>query len=103
MRWPTQSQGVTGWGAGDAANNLQRWVLANPLLPRLTSLPAVFDRPTLNGVRIFFGGTTSQDTAEVRVNGRIDPDVTRQLHALTWPRTKEIGYVSTYVLAVHPG
>jgi hypothetical protein len=99
--WHVIAGAFTGWGDGDAVDALHKWVLEHPLLPRLPLLPEAFDRDVLNGVRIFLGGVTGNDFAEVRVNGRVDPVASRELHELPWPRTDRVATLSTYVLAVH--
>ena len=99
--WHVIAGAFIGWGSGDAPFALQRWALGHPLLPRLPSLPEAFDREELNGVRIFFGGVTGNDYAEVRVNGRVDHAASRELYEVPWPRTDKLATQSTYVLAVH--
>jgi hypothetical protein len=99
--WHVIAGALIGWGAGDAPAALQRWALEHPLLPRLPSLPAAFDREELNGVRIVFGGVTGNDFAEVRVNGRVVHASSRELYELSWPRADKPATLSTYLLAVH--
>jgi hypothetical protein len=99
--WHVIAGGITGWGVEGASTILQQWVVDNPLLPKLSALTDTFDRPELNGVRIFFGGPPGKDAAEVRVNGHIDPASSRQLYEAPWPRLSRHAYVSTYVLGVH--
>jgi hypothetical protein len=99
--WHVIAGGITGWGVEGASTILQQWVVDNPLLPKLSALTGAFNRPELNGVRIFFGGPPGKDAAEVRVNGHIDPASSRQLYEAPWPRLSRHAYVSTYVLGVH--
>jgi hypothetical protein len=99
--WHVIAGAFTGWGAGAAPHALRRWVVEHPLLPRLPSLPEALDRDALNGVRIFIGGVTGNDFAEVRVNGRVHRAASRELYELPWPRADKPATLSTYVLAVH--
>jgi hypothetical protein len=93
--------GIVGWGLGDTGV-LRRWVIDNPLLPKLPAVLDLFDPDGLNGVHLFLGGPPGADTTEVRVNGHLAPEATAQLRALHWPRMSDPAFVSAYVLAVRP-
>jgi uncharacterized protein DUF6348 len=102
--WHAIAGPILGWGADNSqVESLQRWVSENSLLPPLrTALLPALDRPTLNGVKMFFGSTGDGVTTEVRVNGQIAPEATVALGALDWPRFQSFGVVRTFVLLVHP-
>ena len=92
-----------GWSVAGEAEALQRWAVEHPLLPVIA--PAVipaFDRPHLNGVRLFFGGTVEQPTSEVRVNGKPCAEASTLLAAAAWPAPDQSAFMSAFVLAVHP-
>jgi Family of unknown function (DUF6348) len=93
--------GIVGWGLGDTGV-LRRWVIDNPLLPKLPAVLDLFDPDGLNGVHLFLGGPPGADTAEVRVNGHLAPEATAELRALNWPRMTDPAFVSAYVLAGRP-
>lgn len=90
------------WGMGPGAETLQRWWLANPLLPVLLPALAPWLSPLLSSVRIFFGSQAGHDTAEVLVDRRPVPAAQDALLALDWPRTTEAAYARTFLVTM-PG
>jgi hypothetical protein len=103
------AQGCPGWhvihgpvlayGVGDARNDLQAWMLKNPLLPILGPLVSdSFERPLLNGMKVVFG---FKDTAEVRVNEVCNQPASDRLRSLDWPRASEAAFARCYYLFVH--
>lgn len=100
--WHVIAGPVWGWSAGGSAEPLQRWAAGNPLLRGMVTLGAELDRPAMNGVRVFFGGRAGDETAEVRVNGRVTDRPAMDLLRLDWPRLAHHAYLSRFFLAVHP-
>jgi len=94
---------VLAWGVGSHEQELQKWVLDNPLLPQLREgiLPAL-DRPRFNGIKCLFGSSSNGDVAEVRVNGQIAADASAHLLSISWPRFEKATFVRTFVLLLHP-
>lgn len=103
--WQVLMGPVMAFGAPAAAEALQDWALANPVLARVAGpLVDAFDRPALNGIKLAFGGA---DLAEVRVNGRPDAAASAALAGLDWPRSAAavgpgFGFVRLFALAVSP-
>lgn len=102
--WHGIHGGIVGWGTGDRHNAVQDWTLTHPLLPQLAPAFADgFGRDGLIGVKIFFGGGTGDEAAEVRVDGEVHEQASKLLLGLDWPRVAEgSAYARTFVLLVHP-
>jgi hypothetical protein len=92
---------VLGFGAGKAPHELQAWVIKNPLLPILGPLVVgAFERPQLNGVKVFLG-FGAEEIAEVRVNEVCHQPASDRLKSLDWPRAAEAAFARFYCLFVH--
>ncbi|PBC76252.1 hypothetical protein BX265_0958 [Streptomyces sp. TLI_235] len=102
--WHAVHGGIVGWGAGDRQGAVQDWMLARPVLPRLAAaLADGFDRDRLVGISLLFGGGAGRETAEVRVDGELHEQASKELLALDWPRVAEgTAYARTFVLLVRP-
>ncbi len=78
---------------------LRDWLPGNPVLPALrTTLPGHLTAQ-LNGVKLLFGGTTGDETVEVRVNGDLATDATAALAAMDWPRSDRAAFARMFLLA----
>jgi len=100
--WHVIHSPVTAFGLGTGPQDLQSWVGGTPLLPTLGPMvAAAFDRPMLNGVKIFLAGHDQNDVAEVRVNGVRHEPASRRLQYMQWPRTREPAFARCYWLFVH--
>ncbi|MER5864637.1 DUF6348 family protein [Kitasatospora sp. NPDC002040] len=85
---------------------LTDWLAGRELTPVLTAaeLPELTDRQ-VNGVKLFFGGKTGHDVAEVRVNGAVCQAASAALRAQDWPRGERLRWARLFLLMVaeHPG
>ncbi|MFE9423357.1 DUF6348 family protein [Kitasatospora sp. NPDC006697] len=89
---------------GYQSARLTDWLGRTELLPELAGAlgPALAD-PRLNGVKLFFGGRTGDEVAEVRVNGEVAPAASRALGALDWPRAERFCWARLFVLLAAEG
>jgi hypothetical protein len=100
--WHVVHGPVLAFGNQDAANVLQQWVLAHPLLPAIgREVVSEIDRPNLNGVKFLFGSSSEGDTAEVRVNGTASESASNALRDLDWPRSDKAAFARLFVLLIH--
>lgn len=92
---------VMAFGKGAAPDELQWWVLQNPILPVVGPVTASnFKGPTLNCVKLLFG-FGNEDIAEVRVNGQCDERASASLRSLPWPRSRDVAFARVFFLFVH--
>lgn len=73
------------------------------MLPALAPalLPDLAGRQ-LNGVKLFLGGKSGDDVAEVRVNGEVSEAASAALRALDWPRGERLCWARLFVLLTAP-
>ena len=100
--WHTIHSPIVGWGVKEPPAHLQKWMVENPLLPRMEasfkeSLP---NRP-LNGVKFVLGASTSGDAVEVRLNGAYHETLSNALASIDWPRPSPTAITRYFVLFVH--
>ncbi|WP_035849181.1 DUF6348 family protein [Kitasatospora azatica] len=103
---------LAGWHAvqgpatvfGFQSARLSGWLGEHELLPELAAelTPELTD-PRLNGVKIFLGGRTGDEVAEVRVNGTVAHGASRALGALDWPRGERFCWARLFVLLAAEG
>lgn len=91
---------ILGWGVGDGPDQLQRWWMANPVLPLIA--PALEHRewPVLGALRVFFGSLRGQSTAEVRLNGTPLVQAAELLLQQDWPRFQQPAYARAFILSI---
>jgi hypothetical protein len=90
-----------GWGIGEGKDALQRWALGRPLLPQLrSSVEPSLDPEVPNGVKLFFGNSPQNETAEVRINGNVVTGPSSALAALDWPRSSKDSFMRAFVLLI---
>lgn len=102
---------LPGWHAvqGPAAvfgfgnERLAGWLAEHRVLPALAPalLPDLAGRQ-LNGVKLFLGGKSGDDVAEVRVNGEVSEAASAALRALDWPRGERLCWARLFVLLTAP-
>lgn len=102
--WHTISSGVIAYGPDDAANHaVQAAMLDSDLLHALgDEIKADFDRPRLNGIKVFLCRTPESTTAEVRVNGRPAERASEAMARLPWPDVTATAFARFYAVASHP-
>ncbi|MFJ2781479.1 MULTISPECIES: DUF6348 family protein [unclassified Kitasatospora] len=103
---------LPGWHAvqGPAAvfgfgnERLAGWLAEHRVLPALAPalLPELAGR-RLHGVKLFLGGKSGDDVAEVRVNGEVSEAASAALRALDWPRGERLCWARLFVLLAAPG
>jgi len=90
-------------GRGQGVQALAEWCNSYPILPSLASdLIAGLTRPSLNGIKFYFGSVGEDLISEVRINHEVDPACSRALAALPWPRPQDIGFVRSFAVITHP-
>ncbi|MFE0457727.1 DUF6348 family protein [Kitasatospora sp. NPDC058965] len=104
--------GLPGWHAvqgpatvfGFQRERLSDWLAGQQLLARLAAelAPELTD-PALNGVKLFLGGRSGDEVAEVRVNGEVAHGASRALGALDWPRGERFCWARLFVLLAADG
>ncbi|MET8703208.1 DUF6348 family protein [Kitasatospora sp. NPDC004723] len=101
---------LPGWHAvqGPAAvfgfgnDRLAAWLAGNRVVPALAPslLPVLTGtgerRP--HGVKLFLGGRSGDDVAEVRVDGEVNEAASAALRALDWPRGERLCWARLFVL-----
>lgn len=99
--WHAIHGAIIGFGAGDNGNVLQKWWIANPVLPAIAAVlaPALGEDHAPYGVKILFGGN---GVGEVRVNGHVHEAASTTVANLPWPRLHPPAFVRSYVLLIHP-
>lgn len=90
---------VMTWGVGDV-DALQQWVVDHPVLPVLAQALVPRLGSGLNAIKLIFGGPSGEETAEVTVNGVVQPEPSAALLAVGWPRFAESSYARMFVLAL---
>lgn len=100
--WHTIVGAISGWGMPPDHEAAQRWMADRlPWAELSPVITAALDRPHLNGVRLFIGGSVEQSTAEVQINGVRDDAASDALLALDWPRPQKMSVARTFLLLVH--
>jgi hypothetical protein len=89
---------------GFQSARLSDWLGQTQLLPELAAAlaPELTD-PRLNGVKLFLGGRSGDEVAEVRVNGTVAHRASRALGALDWPRGERFCWARLFVLLAAEG
>lgn len=97
--WHVLRGPLMAFGDTKAAEALQAWAVQAPLL-RTIAAPLVdaFDRPALNGIKLVLG----PEVAEVRINGRVDPEASKALGAVPLPDLPAFAFLRCFSLAVSP-
>jgi hypothetical protein len=98
--WHCIAGPILGYGKGDSGNILQRWWVANPVLPSLGPAlgDCLSDEVCPNGIKMLFGGP---DVAEIRVDGQRHEGASLALGKLPWPRLSDVGFVRSYAIVLH--
>lgn len=65
-------------------------------------ISAGLDRPFMNGIKLYVGGTAGSSFAEVRINGEVSEAASAALLALPWPRSNGLTFARTYLIALPP-
>jgi len=100
--WHVVHGPIAGMGATEGVRRLQQWVIDHPLLPALADeVIRDLDRPYLNGVKFIFGSSSDGDIAEVRINSMHSKSASESLRRLTWPRSRQMSWVRTFVVLLH--
>lgn len=102
--WHTISSGVIGYGPDDQSNEVMQAAMLDSDLLRVIGgdLVAGFDRPAVNGLKVYLCRTPDTLIAEVRINGQVAGRATDALARLPWPAVRETAVVRFYAVAVHP-
>lgn len=97
--WHAIHGGISGFGS----NAIRKWIVDNPLLPRLApALSGALERDYLIGIKVLLkGGGKEEEIAEVRVNGIYHDAASQTLAGLNWPRSEDASTARTFVLLVH--
>ncbi|MER5639269.1 DUF6348 family protein [Kitasatospora sp. NPDC002227] len=100
-------EALPGWHAvqgpaavfGFGSERLAGWLADHQVLPDLAAaLGPELTGPEINGVKLFLGGRTGEDVAEVRVNGEVAEAASAALRALPWPRGERLCWARLFVL-----
>lgn|GEM_PF-6696803 len=91
---------ILGWGVGHGPDQLQRWWMANPVLPIMAPALEPTGWPVLGALRVFFGSQHGQSTAEVRLNGTPLAQAAQLLLQQDWPRFQQPAYVRSFILSI---
>ncbi|ADB36019.1 hypothetical protein Kfla_7031 [Kribbella flavida DSM 17836] len=102
--WHLIHGGIVGWGSGEQHQAAQLWArdhLIAPILAPVLRKDLELTGGQLIGIKVFFGGSSTSETAEVRVNGEVHDVASAVLAGLDWPRPDEdLTYARTYLLLV---
>ncbi|MFB6894535.1 DUF6348 family protein [Kitasatospora sp. NPDC056327] len=103
---------LPGWHAvqGPAAvfgfgnERLGAWLAGNRVVPALAPalLPELAGRRP-HGVKLFLGGRSGDDVAEVRIDGEVSEAASAALRALDWPRGERLCWARLFVLLTAHG
>lgn len=95
---------VSVYGHGEEGSVLAEWF--SDTVPWVAIEDAIItgiDRPMLNGIKLYVGGSGQSSFAEVRINGVVNETASAALLALPWPRSERLAFARTYLIALPPG
>lgn len=102
--WHSVASGILAYGPDPTSNDaLQAAMIDNEVLRAIApQLVPALDRPSHNGIKVFYHRTPTSATAEIRVNGLPHQAASQALAALPWPTVTAPTTARFYAVAVHP-
>jgi hypothetical protein len=95
---------LTVYGHGEERQTLADWFSETvPWVAIKDEITAGIDRPMLNGIKLYVGGSAGSAFAEVRINGVVNEEASAALLALPWPRSQGLTFARSYLIALPPG
>ena len=100
--WHAIGGSAVAWGIGPDVTGKAQWMSDTMPWTGLAPLLADdLDREYLNGIRLFIGQSSTFQSIEVKVNGRLHEKASAALAAMDWPRTEKMTTAKTFLLLAH--